>query len=120
MANNEPGQPHDFLSVFEELRKEYISRWPEKRERFDELLRDFGESGPDTLKDLRTEFHRLAGSGGSYGLLAVSEAGSEAEAFLESLLGPEGGATEEAPARIRGYVLTLDKLFSEAAKNTGA
>lgn len=120
MTNNEPGQSDDFLSAFEKLRKEYISRWSEKRKQLEKLLRNFGESGPDTLKDLRGEFHRLAGSGGSYGLPAVSEVGSEAEAFLDSLLGPEGGAAEEAPARIRGYVLALDKLFSEAAKNTGA
>ena len=120
MANNEPGQSDAFLLAFEKLRKEYLSRWPEKRERFEELLRDFGESGPDTLKELRTEFHRLAGSGGSYGLPAVSEVGSEAETFLDSLLGPEGGVPEEAGARIRDYIQALDKIFSDEAKNTGA
>ncbi len=120
MANNEPGQSDTFLSTLEELRKEYIFRWPEKRERFEELLRNFGESGPDTLKNLQTEFHRLAGSGGSYGLPAVSEAGSEAETFLDSLLGREGGVPEEAGARIRDYIQALDKIFSDAAKNTGA
>ncbi len=120
MANNEPGQSDAFLSALEELRKEYLSRWPEKRERFEELLRDFGKSGPDILKELRTEFHRLAGSGGSYGLPAVSKVGSEAETFLDSLPGPEGGVPEEAGARIRDYVQALEKIFSDAAKNTGA
>ncbi len=120
MANNEPGQSDAYLSTLEELRKEYLSRWPEKRERFEELLRNFGESGPDILKELQTEFHRLAGSGGSYGLPGLSEVGSEAETVLDSMLGPEGGVPEEAGARIRDYIEALDKIFSDAAKTTGA
>ncbi len=120
MANNEPGHSDAFLSALEELRKEYISSWPEKRGRFEELLREFGESGPNALKELRGKFHRLAGSGGSYGLPAVSKVRSEAETFLDSLLGPEGGVPEEAGARIRDYIQALEKIFSDAAKNTDA
>lgn len=67
---------------FPELRREYLSEAPA---RLGELRKDLaaacaGET--DALASLKTRFHRLAGSGGSYGFPAISSASREAEQWL--------------------------------------
>lgn len=69
----------DFLLA---LRREYLAEAPA---RLGELRKDLaalrvGEEGAE--QSLRTRFHRLAGSGGSYGFLDVTEIAREAEHWL--------------------------------------
>lgn len=42
-----------------------------------------GKTSPERVAELHRELHSIAGSGGTFGLAAVSEAASAAEAFLE-------------------------------------
>ncbi|MFC1491858.1 Hpt domain-containing protein [Nitrospinota bacterium] len=116
MAKIDPNKSESLNSAIAALRREYISRWPEKYNRFEELFRDFVENNQsmEILKDLRMEFHRLAGSGGSYGLPAVSEVGHEAEIYIDSLLISGEGASPEAGERIQEFIRALDKIFKDA------
>ena len=64
--------------IFQELRREYLSEAPA---RLGELRKDLaaacaGEA--DAVASLKTRFHRLAGSGGSYGFPDITTASREA------------------------------------------
>jgi diguanylate cyclase (GGDEF)-like protein len=99
-----------FEKAFDQLRREYLaesgSRIAELRSEVDAL-----RSGqPEAHAALRTRFHRLVGSGGSYGFPEISSAAREAEHWLEGSVppGPEGvDALDDLVDRIA-------VLFSEA------
>ncbi|HEX6090063.1 MAG TPA: diguanylate cyclase [Gemmatimonadales bacterium] len=99
-----------FEKAFDQLRREYLaeagSRIAELRAEVDAL-----RSGrPDALTALRTRFHRLVGSGGSYGFPEISSAAREAERWLSGEFPP-------GPAEADGLDDLVDRiavLFSEA------
>jgi diguanylate cyclase (GGDEF)-like protein len=65
-----------------QLRREYLVEAPA---RLGELRKDLAAiraGEPEALESLKSRFHRLAGSGGSYGFPAISEASREAEDWL--------------------------------------
>jgi len=69
---------------FEELRREYLTEAPA---RLGELRKDLAAirvGEVDAAKSLKTRFHRLAGSGGSYGFPEISAVSREAERWIGS------------------------------------
>jgi len=75
---------HDELmeEYYLQLRREYLVEAPA---RLGELRKDLAAiraGEPEALESLKSRFHRLAGSGGSYGFPAISEASREAEDWL--------------------------------------
>ena len=91
------------------LQREYLAELPamllDIRSELDRLRR--GDEGGG---DLKTHFHRLAGSGGSYGFPAISTVAREAEQWLGA-----GPSPAEAP-RLDATVTRLEEIVGEAAK----
>ena len=68
--------------AFLELQREYLDEFPA---RLDELRADaaaFRAGRPEATASLKTRFHRLAGSGGSYGFPEISELARATEHWL--------------------------------------
>ena len=62
-----------FEDVMQELQKEYVESLPEKITEIEDNL------STKNVEDLTTSFHRLKGSGKTYGLPEISELGAIAE-----------------------------------------
>jgi len=67
-----------------QLQWEYIREAPERLAELRKDLAAFRAGEPDALNSLKTRFHRLAGSGGSYGLPRVTEVARAAEQRIET------------------------------------
>jgi len=99
-----------FEKAFDELRREYLA---EAGNRIAELRADVDAlraSSPAALQSLRTRFHRLVGSGGSYGFPEISTAAREVERWLSR----EEAADPVGADYLDDAVDRLAVLFSEA------
>lgn len=67
-----------------ELQQEYVREAPARLAELSKDLAAFRNGEPDALDSLRTRFHRLAGSGGSYGLPRVTEIARAMEQRIEA------------------------------------
>ncbi len=97
-----------------ELQREYLAEFPE---RLDELRTDisaFRALRPEAAASLKTRFHRLAGSGGSYGFPEISVLAREMEQWMATKPAPG-----EAP-RLDAAVDRLAALFRQAQAALGA
>jgi diguanylate cyclase (GGDEF)-like protein len=99
-----------------ELRREYLFEAPG---RLAELRKDVaalraGET--DAMASLVRRFHRLAGSGGSYGFPDISDIAREAEQWLSTESPPAGA---ETAARLERLVDRLAESFNGAARELG-
>ncbi len=94
--------------LFQELRREYLA---ESADRLAELRSDvagFRDGAGDAAASLKTHFHRLAGSGGSYGFPDVSAIAKEAELWIASRPAPDAGAV----ARLEEAIGRLEAAFN--------
>jgi diguanylate cyclase (GGDEF)-like protein len=100
---------------YQELRREYLSEAPA---RLGELRKDLAAvraGEPDAVASLKTRFHRLAGSGGSYGFSPISVASREAEQWLGDHVAPD-----DAGFAYLGSVLgRIAAAFDDAARALG-
>jgi len=80
--------------LFKQLRREYLSESGDRLAELKAAMLAFrnGSGGATTL--LKTQFHRLAGSGGSYGFPTVSAIAKEAELWIAA--GPPADAASVA------------------------
>lgn len=102
-------------AIFQELRQQYLSEAPA---RLGELRKDLaaacaGET--DAVASLKTRFHRLAGSGGSYGFPDISTASREAEQWLARNREPDNTGFAYLGASIGRIAAAFDK----AARDVG-
>src|SRR5690606_7982359 len=91
------------------LRREYLA---DSGERLAELRKDvaaFRAGEPDALESLRVRFHRLAGSGGSYGFPKVTEV---ARAMEERIITPPLPLPQEA-GLFEQAIVDLKAAFDE-------
>jgi HPt (histidine-containing phosphotransfer) domain-containing protein len=98
--------------LFQELRREYLS---ESKDRLAELragLGAFRGGTPEAAASLKTHFHRLAGSGGSYGFPEISVIAKEAELWIAT--GPPPGRA--AVARLEETIERLEAAFKGGEK----
>jgi diguanylate cyclase (GGDEF)-like protein len=100
---------------FVELRREYLAEAPA---RLGELRKDLaavvaGET--DAMLSLKGRFHRLSGSGGSYGFPAISEASREAEQWMGEHPEPD----EAGFAFLGSMVGRIASAFDLAARDLG-
>ncbi|MHB1326594.1 MAG: diguanylate cyclase [Gemmatimonadales bacterium] len=105
-------EPDEF---FEELRREYLAEAPA---RLNELRKDLeamraGES--DAAASLKVRFHRLAGSGGSYGFPEISTAARAAEQWLGAHPTPDAAGIEQ----VAGMLAQLATAFDLAGSALG-
>ncbi len=101
--------------IFQELRREYLSEAPA---RLGELRKDLaaacaGEA--DAVASLKTRFHRLAGSGGSYGFPDITTASREAERWLADHPVPDNSGFGYLGASIG----RIASAFDDAARELG-
>lgn len=99
-----------FEKAFDQLRREYLA---EAGARIAELRADidgFRGGAPGALASLRTRFHRLVGSGGSYGFPEISSAAREVERWLS----PEHSPDPASADHLDDAVDRLAVLFTEA------
>jgi len=96
------------------LRREYLAdsaqRVGELRTLFARVLA--GERA--ALPDLRQAFHRLAGSGGSYGFPAVSARSREGERLVSRLAAEEGTIAAADLDSLRSSLDGVARAFAEA------
>lgn len=99
-----------------ELRREYLSEAPARLAELRKDVAAFRAGEPDAAQSLIRRFHRLAGSGGSYGFPEVSEISREAERWLRD----EGPLPTEINAvRLEEMVDRLSATFDAAARELG-
>lgn len=120
MNNYDPSLPEPLRSALDELRKDYLARWPEKHEGLESLLAQLsGTRGSgDALTNLRMEFHKLSGSGGSYGMPEITAAGREAETYVTSIIDAGGAVSQDAHRKIQEYLARLNDIFSGARRES--
>lgn len=95
--------------AFEELRLRFIREAGPRLDEIDRLLSLLaqGPQDADTLRDLMRRFHGFAGSGGTYGLPAVTSLGLEGERACNDLLRDEASPKPADLDRWRALVASL-------------
>lgn len=92
-------------AFFLELQREYLAELPERLAELRVDIAAFQAGDPAAAQSLRTRFHRLAGSGGSYGFPEISAVAREMEHWVATARPPEGaGRLVEAVARLDSMV----------------
>jgi len=98
-----------------QLRREYLVEAPA---RLGELRKDLAAiraGEPEALESLKSRFHRLAGSGGSYGFPAISEVSREAEDWLSKHPNPD----DNGFAFLGVAIGRVAAAFDDAARELG-
>ncbi|MBA3319316.1 MAG: diguanylate cyclase [Gemmatimonadales bacterium] len=104
--------------AYRELQQEYLDELPRI---FAELRSDIDafRKGEKVLPALRTGFHRLAGSGGSYGFPEISEIARAAERMVTAdPAQTEAGKLEDAVQRLEAVLATARVRFSAGPGTT--
>lgn len=109
-----PEPDHHLAQQLRALRREYLA---DSRQRVDELRRlltrvSAGERA--ALPDLRQAFHRLAGSGGSYGFPAVSARSRDGERLAAGLSGADAAFQPADLESLRDCIEDIAAAFAEA------
>jgi len=98
------------------LREEYLAASPERVRELSEALGRLRSRDAAALGDLLRCFHRLAGSGGSYGFPEITDRSREAERAVASL-GAETRPLERADfALLERHVLAVAGAFRDAQR----
>jgi HPt (histidine-containing phosphotransfer) domain-containing protein len=70
--------PHGIAQVLADLQKQYIQGLPGKADNIEKLW------AQKQIQEIETEFHKLKGTGKTYGLPEISQVGEVAEALCEA------------------------------------
>lgn len=84
--------------AYGELQREYLQELPKAFAELRSLIESYRRGDP-ALPALKTGFHRLAGSGGSYGFPEISEIARAAEQLAATEPSPEQAARLEQALR---------------------
>jgi diguanylate cyclase (GGDEF)-like protein len=96
-----------------ELQREYVAEFPDRLEELRTDIAAFRAGRADAAASLKTRFHRLAGSGGSYGFPEISLVARELEQWMAGKPAPG-----EAP-RLDEGLDRLATLFRQAQTRLG-
>jgi len=99
-----------------ELRREYLFDAPARLAELRKDVAAFRAGESDAVLSLTRRFHRLSGSGGSYGFPEISEIARSGERWLKTETPAPG---EVAAARLEGIVDRLVAAFDAAARELG-
>ncbi len=97
-----------------QLRATYIAESPQRLAELDAALVSLGAGTPGAAKDVARLFHRLAGSGGSYGLHAVTSTARAGERLADALAAAGAPAAPAQLAEFRGQLDALRAAFEAA------
>lgn len=111
---NGPMSP-ELEQALAQLRREYVAESPARLQELRKDIAAFRAGEADASRSLSVRFHRLAGSGGSYGLPEISEVGREMERWLKT--GPAPGP--EAATKLDDALQRLASSFDRAGAALG-
>lgn len=98
------------------LRAEYLAESPERVRELSAALGRLRAKDAAALTDLQRCFHRLAGSGGSYGFPLVTDRAREAEQSASRLASTGRPLEREDFALLEQHVLGLADAFRDAQR----
>jgi chemotaxis protein histidine kinase CheA len=102
------------------LRAEYLYEAPERIRELSAALGRLRTGDASALKDLERFFHRLAGSGGSYGFPDVTDRSRAAEHVAIRLVGEARPMLHEDFAILEELVLHIAEVFQAAQREFDA
>ena len=101
--------------VLAELRRQYLREAPERLAELRGALARAGAGSHVALKELRLLFHRLAGSGGSYGLDAVTASARSGERIAFEVEGRGGPVSDADVESLAACIAQLAEAFRAAS-----
>jgi chemotaxis protein histidine kinase CheA len=112
--------PEDPLAQqLRQLRHEYLRDSGKRVEELRNLRIRIAQEGSAALPDLRQAFHRLAGSGGSYGFPDVSTRSRDAEHLVADMISTGRSPTAAELASLDKAVETVAAAFQDAMRSIG-
>ncbi len=111
-----PDAEEAFAEQLRELRREYRAESPKRLAELRQIMARLTAGDAAALGDCRQAFHRLAGSGGSYGFPLVSARSREGEHLVLRLAAAAAALTSHDLAAIEACVAALAGAFAEAAR----
>ncbi len=113
-----PSPPDSMNESLEALRKEYLERMTGTIEEL-KTLQQSASRGSEAAPfgELRQAFHRLAGSGATYGYPVITDTGRAAETYLDALLESADAPPLDAASRIADFIQGLEKAHAEARRS---
>jgi len=102
------------------LRAEYLYEAPERVRELSAALGRLRTGDDSALEDLERYFHRLAGSGGSYGFPGITERSRTAEHLVVRLVGEARTPQREDFAILEEHVLNVAEAFQAAQREFDA
>lgn len=103
----------DLTRVLQQLRREYVAEAPVRLQELRKDIAAFRAGEPDAVKSLILRFHRLAGSGGSYGFPDISDVARETERWLKRNPQPGPEEAETLDTAVNRLAESFDKAGSE-------
>lgn len=112
---------HDaFARQLHELRREYLADSPKRLTELRALGARLAGGDGTALAECQQAFHRLAGSGGSYGFPLVSTRSREGEHLVQRLASDGSSLQAEDIAAIEACIDGVARAFEEAASSFDA
>jgi hypothetical protein len=109
-----------FAQQLRALRLEYLTSSLQRVDELRQVRARLEEGEVAALKDLRQAFHRLAGSGGSYGFPLVSSSSREGEQLASALIG-DGRLPEAADlSALDACISRIAEAFDQARRQIDA
>jgi len=99
------------------LRAEYLAESPERVRELSAALGRLRVKDPTALEELQRLFHRLAGSGGSYGFPEVTDRSRAAEHAVAALALETRPLVREDFAVLEHHVLAVTAAFRDAQRD---
>ena len=108
--------PDPLEAALRALRAEYLYEAPERVRELSAALGRLRAGDASAFEDLERFFHRLAGSGGSYGFPEITERSRTAEHAVVRLAGEARALQREDFAVLEGHVLSVAEVFQVAQR----
>jgi HPt (histidine-containing phosphotransfer) domain-containing protein len=102
-----------FLAL-RKLRAEYLAEAPAKIAELWSAFERVQNEDREAAGALRTLMHRLAGSGGAYGLPDVTDCARKAEQLIDRLLASTAGRSAADVAQLREHLVGIADAFERA------
>ncbi len=102
------------------LRAEYLAESPERVRELSAALGRLRAKDAAAMGELRLLFHRLAGSGGSYGFQAITDRSRAAEHVVAALERETRPLVREDFAVLEHHVLAVTEAFRNAQQSFAA
>jgi chemotaxis protein histidine kinase CheA len=116
-ASMEDEEPDPFLeAAMRPLRAEYLLEAPERVRELSAALGRLRAGDVSAFDDLERYFHRLAGSGGSYGFPDITDRGRTAEHAVRRMAGEARELRREDFALLEEHVLSIAEVFQSAQR----